>query len=150
MPQNKTSAAHVEAFKESLRETAELLRDVGITETMKPSILDFVTASTMNDLAAAARKAARLVRGDDEAADNPTCAHHAIIINIFEEGRKAIMDGVVCEMMSIRRKEDQGWRWLRTNVGWFSSPSCALIYQCSKYVALHSSKGCLIGAKFRQ
>eukprot|EP00965_Chrysotila_dentata_P130204 4305151-Pleurochrysis_carterae.AAC.1 len=30
---------------------------------------------------------------------------------------------------------------MRTRVGWFSSPSCALIYQCSKYVALHSSKG---------
>eukprot|EP00965_Chrysotila_dentata_P176063 5813294-Pleurochrysis_carterae.AAC.1 len=39
---------------------------------------------------------------------------------------------------------------MRTSVGWFSSPSCALIYQCSKYVALHSSKGYAIGAKFRQ
>eukprot|EP00965_Chrysotila_dentata_P158539 5236629-Pleurochrysis_carterae.AAC.1 len=39
---------------------------------------------------------------------------------------------------------------MRTSVGWFSSPQCALIYQCSKYVALHSSKGHAIGAKFWQ
>eukprot|EP00965_Chrysotila_dentata_P176301 5821318-Pleurochrysis_carterae.AAC.1 len=39
---------------------------------------------------------------------------------------------------------------MRTSVGWFSSPSCALIYQCSDYVALHSSKGYAIGAKIRQ
>eukprot|EP00965_Chrysotila_dentata_P147824 4879530-Pleurochrysis_carterae.AAC.1 len=37
---------------------------------------------------------------------------------------------------------------MRMSVGWFSSASCALIYQCSKYVALHSSKGYAIGAKF--
>eukprot|EP00965_Chrysotila_dentata_P016295 538840-Pleurochrysis_carterae.AAC.2 len=36
---------------------------------------------------------------------------------------------------------------MRTSVGWFSSPSRALIYQCSKYVA---KKGYAIGAKFRQ
>eukprot|EP00965_Chrysotila_dentata_P076083 2514131-Pleurochrysis_carterae.AAC.1 len=57
-------------------------------------------------------KAARLVRGDDEANDDPTCAHHAIS-NIFEEGRKA-MDAVLCEMMihrrdgGHRREEGQG------------------------------------------
>eukprot|EP00965_Chrysotila_dentata_P110510 3651666-Pleurochrysis_carterae.AAC.1 len=39
---------------------------------------------------------------------------------------------------------------MRTSVDWFLSPSCALIYQCSKYVALHSSKGYAIRAKFRQ
>eukprot|EP00965_Chrysotila_dentata_P150561 4974203-Pleurochrysis_carterae.AAC.1 len=39
---------------------------------------------------------------------------------------------------------------MRTSVGWFSSPSCALIYQWAKCVALHSSKGYAIGAKFRQ
>eukprot|EP00965_Chrysotila_dentata_P096709 3196280-Pleurochrysis_carterae.AAC.1 len=54
----------------------------------------------MNDRAAAARKAARLVRGDDEDADDPTCAHYAIT-NIFEaQGRKA-MDDVVREMLNI-------------------------------------------------
>eukprot|EP00966_Prymnesium_polylepis_P080281 1859742-Prymnesium_polylepis.1 len=39
---------------------------------------------------------------------------------------------------------------MRTCVGWFSSPACSLIYQCSKYVALFSSKGYAIGAKFRK
>ena len=38
---------------------------------------------------------------------------------------------------------------MRTSVGWFSSPACAVIYQCAKYVALFSSKGYAIGAKFR-
>eukprot|EP00965_Chrysotila_dentata_P026433 875204-Pleurochrysis_carterae.AAC.3 len=37
-----------------------------------------------------------------------------------------------------------------TSLGWFFSPSSALIYQCSKYVALYSSKGYAIGAKFGQ
>eukprot|EP00965_Chrysotila_dentata_P097308 3215981-Pleurochrysis_carterae.AAC.1 len=62
MLQSKTSAAQAEAFNKSLRETAKLLRDVGITETMEPRTFDFVPASTVNDRAAAARKAARLVR----------------------------------------------------------------------------------------
>eukprot|EP00965_Chrysotila_dentata_P150017 4954866-Pleurochrysis_carterae.AAC.2 len=34
-----------------------------------------------------------------------------------------------------------------TSIGWFSSSLCALIYQCSRYVALHSSKGYAIRAK---
>eukprot|EP00965_Chrysotila_dentata_P209909 6185571-Pleurochrysis_carterae.AAC.1 len=88
MLQSKTLAAQAEAFKESLCETAELLRDVVITETMEPRILNFVPASTMDDRAAEAGKAARLVRGDDETVDDPTCAYYAIT-NIFEEGRKA-------------------------------------------------------------
>eukprot|EP00965_Chrysotila_dentata_P218785 6190767-Pleurochrysis_carterae.AAC.6 len=37
-------------------------------------------------------------------------------------------------------------RQLLTSASWFSSPSCTLIYQCSNYLALHSSKGCAIGA----
>eukprot|EP00965_Chrysotila_dentata_P124638 4120116-Pleurochrysis_carterae.AAC.1 len=120
---------------------------------MEPRILDFVQASTMNDRAAAASKAARLVRRHDEAAADPTCAHHAII-NIFEKAQKA-MDGVVRKIMNIfdetaATDAKKVKAMLRTSVGWFSSPSFALIYQCSKYVALHSSKGCAIGAKFRQ
>eukprot|EP00965_Chrysotila_dentata_P173563 5729823-Pleurochrysis_carterae.AAC.1 len=99
MLQSKTSEAQAEAFKESLRETASLLRDVGITEAMKPRILDFAPASTIHDRAAAARKAARLVRGDDEGNDYPTCAHHAIT-NIFEVGHKT-MNAIVRDMMSI-------------------------------------------------
>eukprot|EP00965_Chrysotila_dentata_P122889 4061724-Pleurochrysis_carterae.AAC.1 len=65
---------------------------------MEPRILNFVPASTMNDWAVAARKAARLVRGDDEVNNDPTCAHHAI--TNFEGGRKA-MDAVVREIMNI-------------------------------------------------
>eukprot|EP00965_Chrysotila_dentata_P089132 2943324-Pleurochrysis_carterae.AAC.1 len=45
---------------------------------MEPRILNFAPALTMNNRAAAARKAARLVRVDDEANDDPMCAHHAI------------------------------------------------------------------------
>eukprot|EP00965_Chrysotila_dentata_P171386 5656059-Pleurochrysis_carterae.AAC.1 len=66
---------------------------------MEPRILDFVPALTMNDGAAAARKAARLVRRDDETPDDPRCAQRSIT-NIFKEGRKA-MDGVVREILNI-------------------------------------------------
>eukprot|EP00965_Chrysotila_dentata_P173411 5724903-Pleurochrysis_carterae.AAC.1 len=86
---------------------------------MEPRILNFVPASTINERAAAARKAARLVRGDDEANDNSTCAHHAIT-NIFEEGRKA-MDAVVREMMNITDEmaatEAKKVKAMRTSVG---------------------------------
>eukprot|EP00965_Chrysotila_dentata_P020121 665902-Pleurochrysis_carterae.AAC.1 len=100
---------------------------------MEPRILDFVPASMMNDRAAAARKAARLVSVDDDANDDPTCAHHAIT-NILEKGRKA-MDGVVREMVNITDEMAatgaKKVKAMRTSVGWFSSLSCALIYQCS-------------------
>eukprot|EP00965_Chrysotila_dentata_P016294 538840-Pleurochrysis_carterae.AAC.1 len=43
--QSKTSEAQAEAFRESLRETAALLRDVGITEAMEPRILNFAPVS---------------------------------------------------------------------------------------------------------
>eukprot|EP00965_Chrysotila_dentata_P246360 6207114-Pleurochrysis_carterae.AAC.1 len=40
---------------------------------------------------------------------------------------------------------------IRTSVvSWFSPPSCALIYQCAKDVALKSFKGYAIGSRFRQ
>jgi hypothetical protein len=39
---------------------------------------------------------------------------------------------------------------MRTCVGWFSSPACALIYQVAKYVALCSSKGYAVGVKFAE
>eukprot|EP00965_Chrysotila_dentata_P061148 2025982-Pleurochrysis_carterae.AAC.1 len=66
------------------------------------------------------------------------------------------MDGVVREMMNITDEmsasapDAKKQKAMRTSVGWFSSPSCALIYQCAKYVALRSSNGYAIGAKFRQ
>eukprot|EP00965_Chrysotila_dentata_P005674 187002-Pleurochrysis_carterae.AAC.1 len=106
----------------------------------------------MNNLAAAARKATRLVRGDDEANDDPRRALHAIT-NIFEEGRRA-MDAVVRKMMNITddmaATDAKKVKAMRTRIVCFSSTLCALIYQCSKYVALHSSKGFAIGAKFWQ
>eukprot|EP00965_Chrysotila_dentata_P022195 734297-Pleurochrysis_carterae.AAC.21 len=61
---SKTATAQAEAFKESLRSTAELLRKVGITKSTEPRILNFRPNSTMYDRAAAMRTAARLVRGD--------------------------------------------------------------------------------------
>eukprot|EP00965_Chrysotila_dentata_P140193 4634977-Pleurochrysis_carterae.AAC.1 len=64
------------------------------------------------------------------------------------------MDGVVREMMNITddmaATDAKKAKAMRTSVGWFSSPSCALVYQCSKYLALHCSKVYAIGAKFRQ
>lgn len=47
-------------------------------------------------------------------------------------------------------KVDVQVKAMRTHVGWFSSPACSLIFQTSKYVALFSSKGYAIGAKFRK
>eukprot|EP00965_Chrysotila_dentata_P081497 2690346-Pleurochrysis_carterae.AAC.1 len=64
------------------------------------------------------------------------------------------MDDVVREMMNITDEmaatEAKKVNAMRTSVGLFSSPSCALIYQCSMYIALHSSKVYAIGAKLRQ
>eukprot|EP00965_Chrysotila_dentata_P028675 953031-Pleurochrysis_carterae.AAC.1 len=126
MLNSKTAAALAEVFKESLRLTAAILREVGITESMKPHILNFRPDSTMNDRAASARKSARLVRGDPE------------------EGRK-VMDGVVRDMMSITDETSASapdvrkQKAMRSSVGWFSSPSCGFdIDQCAKYVALRS------------
>ena len=39
---------------------------------------------------------------------------------------------------------------MRTSVGWFSSPACAVIHQTAKYMALFSPKGYAIGNKFRK
>ena len=83
----------------------------------------------MNDRAPTARKAARLVRGSET--DDPKYAQHAIT-NIFEEGRKAI-DAMLCELMNITDEQagtdEKKIKAMRTCVGWFSSPACALIYQ---------------------
>jgi hypothetical protein len=62
------------------------------------------------------------------------------------------MDAVLREMMEISEEQAAGdadkIKAMRTCVGWFSSPACALIYQVAKYVALCSSKGYAIGQKF--
>ena len=101
------------------------------------TIRDLKAAATMNDRASTARKAARRARGGDgssgggDVADDPTCAHHAVA-NIGEEGRKAI-DKLLKAKMNITEEQSEAdsakVKALRTNVGWFSSPACSLIYQ---------------------
>eukprot|EP00966_Prymnesium_polylepis_P325229 7381210-Prymnesium_polylepis.1 len=155
---SKTAEAQKVAMTESLRLIAETCRDVGITEEVSPRLLEFKPDATINDRAAAARKAARLARGGDgsggagDVADDPTCAHHAVT-NVLEAGRKAV-DAIMREAMNITDEQAESVaskvKAMRTCVGWFSSPACSLIYQCSKYVALFSSKGYAIGAKFRK
>ena len=146
--QCKTAEAQHAAFKESLKAMAELLRDVGITDDLSPAILGFKPSSSMNDRAPVARKLARLVRESET--DDPTCAHHAIT-NIFEAGRKAI-DAVLRKLMNITDAQAAAnppkVKAMRTSVGWFSSPACAVIYQTCKYTALFSSKGYAVGNKF--
>ncbi|EOD05234.1 hypothetical protein EMIHUDRAFT_198838 [Emiliania huxleyi CCMP1516] len=87
-----------------------------------------------------------------EGEDGPTCAHHGIV-NIFEGGRKEI-DKVLKAAMNITEEQSAAdaakIKNMRTHVGWFSSPSCSLIYQTVKYTALFSSKGYAVGSKFRQ
>eukprot|EP00965_Chrysotila_dentata_P249318 6208841-Pleurochrysis_carterae.AAC.5 len=53
MLQSKPLEAQAEAFKDSLREMAELLQDFSITKIMEPRVLDFVPALIMNNQAAA-------------------------------------------------------------------------------------------------
>jgi hypothetical protein len=101
----------------------------------------------MNDRAAPARKAARLVMGgngsggEGDVDDGATCAHHAIA-NIGEEGRKAIDRGLKAKMNITDEQAETDaakMKCLRTSVGWFSSPACSLIYQvcASHYTTLH-------------
>ena len=104
---------------------------------LRAKIAELQAAATMNDRAAPARKAARLSRGGDgsggagDVEDDPTCAHHAVA-NIGEEGRKAIDKGLKAKMnITAEQSESDSAKVkaLRTNVGWFSSPACSLIYQ---------------------
>ena len=125
---------------------------------LRAKIKHLMVADCMNDRAAPARKAARRARGGDgsggagDVADTCTCAHHAVA-NIGEAGRKG-MDRVLKSKMNISDEQADAdaakVKALRTNVGWFSSPACSLIYQVSKYVALYSSKGYAIGEDFGQ
>lgn len=93
--------------------------------------------STMNDRAAPARKAARLVQGgngsggEGDVADGATRAHHAVA-NSGEEGRKAIDRGLKAKMNITDEQAESDAAKLKclcTSVGWFSSPACSLIYQ---------------------
>ena len=182
---SKTADAQAAAFRSSLEEIAELMLKAGLVDNRAADLLRrFMPTCTMNDRASPARKAARLVLRralglDDDGDDDPTCAEHALV-NILEEGRKAI-DKVLREMMNISDEQAAGdeakIKAMRTCVGWFSSPACALIYQVritaptscylltihtvptdpaiptrqvAKYCALCSSKGYAIGQKFAE
>lgn len=139
---SKTSEAQADGFIQSLREIAELCKRAGITDEISPLITNPNVTSSINDRAAAARRAARLVLAKllgvdvETIPDGPSCAEHAWV-NILEEGRKAI-DGVLRQLMNIT--EDQAEadakkvKAMRTAVGWFSSPACAIIYQVCKLV----------------
>eukprot|EP00966_Prymnesium_polylepis_P023601 543180-Prymnesium_polylepis.1 len=102
----------------------------------------FLPTCSMNDRASPARAAARKVLGLPDGDNDPTCAEHGLV-NILEEGRKA-MDKVLREMMAISDEQAEGdaakIKAMRTCVGWFSSPACALIYQARRLStpALHT------------
>ena len=148
---SKTAEAQAAAFRQSLDEIAALMEKAKLVDARVAEMLRrFLPTCGMNDRAAAARAATRLVLGLLAGDDDPTCAEHALV-NILEEGRKA-MDAILREMMEISDEQAAGdadkIKVMRTCVGWFNSPACALIYQTAKYVALRSSKGYAIGQKF--
>lgn len=128
---SKASERQAESFRSSLSFIAETCKKAGVTEEISPLITGFKPVASMNDRAAAARKAARLVLGSQEGDDDPTCAEHALV-NTLEEARKAI-DGILRQMMQITDEQAASdaakIKAMRTAVGWFSSPACALIYQ---------------------
>lgn len=113
-----------------------------LTADQADKLRAFKPSCSINDRAANARKASRLVCGLE--VDDPTCSQHAMV-NILEEGRKAI-DGIVRRLMGITDEQAeadaQKVKALRTVVGWNNSPACALIFMLQKYVAICSSKGC--------
>lgn len=146
---SKTAETQAKSFLEDLKEIAVLCQRAGITKEVSPLITNPNVTSSINDRAATARKTARLVMAKlrgvevETIPDGPTCAEHAWV-NILEEGRKAI-DKVLRELVNISDEQAETdakkVKAMRTAVGWFSSPACAVIYQVSKYVAAFSPKG---------
>ena len=111
------------AFKESLNQVTELLRDVGIIDDVSSTILAFQPTSSMNDSAATlARTAARL---------RPLCViHHAMCHHLHIRGGEG---GHRC--CAARARENQNEeavadapkvKAMRTSVGWFSNRRRAL------------------------
>jgi hypothetical protein len=130
----KSAEAQAAAFRESIEEVVVLMEKAGMADKRAADLLRrFLPTCSMNDRASPARRAARIVLGldPDDMDNDPTCAEHALV-NILEEGRKA-MDAVLREMMNISEEQAEGdaakVKAMRTCVGWFSSPACALIYQ---------------------
>ena len=131
---SKTGEAQQAAYKQSIEEAIKLMESAGLVDERAAELLRrFMPTCACNDRAANGRKGARLVLGLADGDDDPTCAEHALV-NILEEGRKA-MDAVLRELMNITEAQAEGdaekIKAMRTCVGWFSSPVCALIYQKS-------------------
>jgi hypothetical protein len=150
---SKTGEAQAAAFTDSIEAVAELMERAGMVDArLKELLRRFIPTCSQNDRAANGRLAARRVVGLADGDDDPTCGIHALV-NILEEGRKA-MDSVLHELMNITAEQAEAdaskVKAMRTCVGWFSSPACALIYQVAKYVALCSTKGYAIGKKYRE
>jgi hypothetical protein len=129
---SKTGEAQSVAFTQSIEEAIQLMEEAGMVDERAAELLRrFMPTCACNDRAANGRKGARLVLGLADGDDDPTCAEHALC-NILEEGRKAI-DRVLRAMMEITDAQAEGdaakIKAMRTCVGWFSSPVCALIYQ---------------------
>ena len=130
--EGKTGEEAAGAFKASIEEVIKLLEEAGLADARSAELLRrFLPTCSMNDRASTARKAARIVLGLGEGEDDPTCAEHALV-NVLEEGRKA-MDAILRELMNFTDAQAEAdaakIKALRTCVGWFSSPVCALIYQ---------------------
>jgi hypothetical protein len=128
----KSADDQAAAFRSSIEEMSELMLKAGLVDARAAELIRrFLPTCTMNDRASSARAAARKALGLPDGDNDPTCAEHALV-NILEEGRKAI-DRVLREMMEISDAQAEGdaakIKAMRTCVGWFSSPACALIYQ---------------------
>lgn len=147
---SKTAEAQAARFRAALEEIAAMGEKAGFLDAARAERLrNFIPTCGMNDRAANARKATRIILGLDDGDDDPTCSEHALV-NILEEGRKAI-DAVVRRLMNISDEQaaadSEKVKALRTVVGWFSSPACSLIFMVQKYIALCPSKGYAIGQK---
>ena len=155
-PHAKTGEAQAAAFQQSIEECIQLMEEAQLIDGRAAELLRrFMPTCGMTDREAGGRKAVRIALGLDDGDSEPTCAEHALV-NILEEGRKA-MDGILREVMNITdeqvclhvciacmscsdhhvnaRADVQAGvdadkiKAMRTCVGWFSSPVCALIYQ---------------------
>ena len=130
--EGKTAAAEAAGFEGSMEEVVKLMEEAGLVDERGAELLRrFLPTCSMNDRASTARLAARIILGLGDGDDDPTCAEHALV-NVLEEGRKA-MDTILRELMNFTDAQAEAdaakIKALRTCVGWFSSPVCALIYQ---------------------
>lgn len=131
---SKTAEAQAQAWHDSIESVVAIMEKAGTVDVRAASLMrKFVPTCGMNDRNATARAATRKVLGLQDGDDDPTCAEHALV-NVLEEGRKA-MDRVLRGMMNITDEQAETdaakIKAMRTCVGWFSSPACALIYQAS-------------------